>query len=69
MEVILGIFLTYRVKSYLFLTKFWENVRILAISEKSDLTMHSGLNIIIRDNPRQLLRYKKIPLLLVKQQF
>ena len=36
------------VKSYLILTKFWENVRILAISEKSDLAMHSALSMVCR---------------------
>ena len=35
-------------KSYLILTKFWENVRILAISEKSDLAMHSALSMVCR---------------------
>ena len=42
-EVILGIFLSFGVKSYLIHTKFWENVRILVISEKSDLATHSAL--------------------------
>ena len=42
MEIILSIFLTLEVKSYLILINIWEIVRILVISEKSDLGMHSA---------------------------
>ena len=41
MEIILSIFLTLEVKSYLILINIWEIVRILMISEKSDLGTHS----------------------------
>ena len=41
-EIILSIFLTLDVKSYLILINFWEIVRILMISEKSDLGTHSA---------------------------
>jgi len=41
MEIILSIFLTLEVKSYLILINIWEIVRILVISEKSDLGTHS----------------------------
>ena len=43
MEIILSIFLTLEVKSYLILTNFWKIVRILVISEKSDLGTHSAI--------------------------
>ena len=41
-EIIFSIFLTLEVKSYLILINFWKIVRILMISEKSDLGTHSG---------------------------
>ena len=41
-EIIFSIFLTLKVKSYLILINFWKIVRILMISEKSDLGTHSG---------------------------
>ena len=44
MEIILSIFLTLEVKSYLILINIWEIVRILVISEKSDLSTHSACN-------------------------
>ena len=40
-EIIFSIFLTLEVKSYLILINFWKIVRILMISEKSDLGTHS----------------------------
>ena len=42
-EIIFSIFLTLEVKSYLILTNFWKIVRILMISEKSDLGTHSDI--------------------------
>ena len=42
-EIIFSIFLTLEVKSYLILINFWKIVRILMISEKSDLGTHSGV--------------------------
>ena len=46
MEIILSIFLTLEVKSYLILINIWEIVRILVISEKSDLGTHSAFTIL-----------------------
>ena len=45
-EIIFSIFLTLEVKSYLILINFWKIVRILMISEKSDLGTHSAQVII-----------------------
>ena len=45
-EIIFSIFLTLEVKSYLILINFWKIVRILMISEKSDLGTHSELCLI-----------------------
>ena len=47
MEIILSIFLTLEVKSYLIITNFWKIVRILMISEKSDLGTHSANSTFI----------------------
>ena len=46
-EIILSIFLTLDVKSYLILIIFWEIVRIMVISEKSGLSTHSAFLMTI----------------------